>query len=393
MKKIAIYISIVLLCIACSTEDAKIDNYTHESKPSANLTEKTVNADLIALRGNNTRALYDYNSSSLTYKRFYEQGDQYFVANPYLTPECYVGDAYMSYGADLNLYDYRPATNDFMNANSMFYPYIYYDIWDADGDGNDDNEYDLLCDSLMFVIIDKNCTDMYWQMHRWNNAYFPYHASNAAAGPNDTCFYLGLESQKGTMKDCFCRQIAWIRYPHKLLDGTHIWGNTNAYYWLVLLFDSTEVASIDTIRMHADDNLTSKLYFKYTGHPSTHPALNNNEGPFAIGCDTIYPIEKGWKHADVYLSFFAGDGGSYTFTNFGFEVGWTDKFGVHHNSTEKINQDNIRPQKKYAAAGNVYKDAMTLTLAHGLQNMYEDEVVEVDKWETQIDSTVIIKKD
>lgn len=326
-----------------------------------------------------TRAFYSFNSENLTFLRLYQTGDYMFQFNPDFTP-----DLYMAYSILMKM-SYRVAQNDFYGTFISNEHYKYGVGWGADRPKTD---------TMMMVLWDQNFTSLYHQQFRWNLTNNALNVDPTKPN-NDTCIVVPLIGQLGTKEDAFSRQLPWCRYPLSRMQGTHVWNNLTAHYWLILLFDSTEVASIDTVRIHADEPMYDHVYWKYTGKLSY---LNNqwgmvNGGPYAIGCDTIYPIEKGWKHADIFISFFPGEPSYGTFHNFGFEIGWTDKSGIHHNSTEKINQDNVRPQAKYAAAGNVYKDAMTLTLAHGLQNMYEDEVVEIDKWNTAVDSTIIVKKD
>lgn len=401
MRKINIIWSLLLLSL-CGCSDNNIDVQKDDEVVISGGRHGSTQLSIPVsnLHGDNsTRAIYDFFSDNLTYLRLYEVGDKYFVANQHFAPESYCGpgdpglDWDVAFGNDLNLFSYRPVENDFWctNLGHNFF-YKSYNIWDSPkyptGYINDD-------DTLMTVIMDKKCRDLIYQPHKWAYTSNSHTSYNPSLPPDDTCFVLGLSDQDGTKEDCFSRQLPWVRYPVYLTKGTHVWKYLTSYYWLILLFDSTEVASIDTVRIHAEEPMYDHVYWKYNATVS-YLAKDwgmVDGGPFALGCDTIYPIEKGWKHADIFISFFPGEGGEGRYHNFGFEVGWTDKFGVHHDSKDPKNQDNVRPQVKIANAGNVYKDAMTLTLEHGLQNMYEDEVVEIDNWNTKVDSTVIIKKD
>lgn len=401
MYKRGIIWSLLLLSLCgCSDNntDVQTPNEIGANGGKHNSIQQSIPASNLHGKGS-TRAFYNFFSDNLNYLRLYELGDKSFVANQHFTPECYCdpGDAgydwNVAYGSDFNLFKYRLPQNDFWCTN-LGYNYFYksYNIWDSpeypSGYINDD-------DTLMTVIMDQNSPDLIYQGHKWAYTSNSHTGYNPSLPAYDTCFVLGLSNQNGTMEDCFSRQLPWVRYPVRLTEGTHVWKYLTSYYWLILLYDSTEVATIDTVRIHADEPMYDHVYWKYNATVS-YLAKDwgmVDGGPFALGCDTIYAIEKGWKHADIFISFFPGESGEGHYHNFGFEVGWTDKFGVHHNSTEKINQDNVRPQVKVANAGNVYKDAMTLTLAHGLQNMYEDEVVEIDNWNTKVDSTVVLHKD
>ena len=62
------------------------------------------------------------------------------------------------------------------------------------------------------------------------------------------------------------------------------------------------------------------------------------------------------------------------------------------DGTKHKGSSNVRPQVKVAAAGNLYKNGFMISKAHGLQNVYVDEKVEVDNWSKAYDQSVIAPK-
>jgi len=297
----------------------------------------------------NTRSLWSFNSDNLSITRQYEQGDILYIFNPYLT------DLYFQYNASYhdNELTYRPATNNFKGSAIWNKSWSPPNTW---GPKMTD------ADSLMLLIIDKNCSS--WKF----------------SSARDTSMTLDLTRQLGTQKDCFSRQLVYLCLPRSLYSGTHLWTNMIiAYYWLEFKFPDKDVASIDTIRVHADEPMPSNVAWKWRGYLSKN--YTEYKGPYAIGTNSFSSTG-----ADAFIAFYTGNGTT-TFNNFGFDISYTLT-----NGTKRKGSSNVRPQVKTAAAGNLYKNAFMISGAKGVQNMYVDEIVEVDKWTNVYNGTVIAPK-
>ncbi len=400
MKKIVIYLMFAVgLSLFFSCTDKGSYQYVEVEDDDSLLvdnTEETMFIPVSSIKyGDNTRALYRFQSENLNVTRWYQLTDYVLAVNPNWI-EYYYNYYRTKSNNRINRLYYRFTDNGFstVSASKMaefdvtFKTSMYWQIYIGKKaykvGGVQQKIQDE--DTIMLAIFDKNNPDVYYSPEWYD--------------PSDTTIVQGLTAQAGTKADCFSRQVPWVRYPKVLFGGTHVWRDLTAYYWLQILYDSTKVASIDTVHMHAEEGLASKLYFKYDATVSMDCTIW--DGPYAIGVDTMFALkghEYGQgvgecnKRADVFISFFPGLKTNNIFHNFGFDVSWTGTDGTKHSMKDPMNQENVRPQAKVASPGNVYRDAMTLTLEHGLQNMWEDEVIEIDKWNTKVDSTIIIKKD
>lgn len=339
IRNILILLSVIIM-YACSNDNVDATVETVDGK--IHLNKGSVSAPI---QGNaNTRALYSFQSDNLSFTRTYVNGsDVMFVVNHYLTP--YV---YKTYGKDTGKLFYRSSTNTFYGTYSTDL-YIEPEIWPgvmAD------------TDSLMEVIMDGSTTALTWEQ------------------PKDTSFLVDLTNQSGRMEDAFARQLPYTRIPVKRLEGTQIWTFLTSYYWVI--FNTTnDIQSIDRVEMVADEPLASKLYWKYTAKPSYLTEYNN---PYANGVVWNTP-----RQAYCFLSFYPGEDG--IINNLGFKVTYTLKDG-----TVKTETEHVRPQQKDAKPYNVYKNLFTLSKEHGLQNMYVDEVLEVDNWSKTTDIKADVSK-
>lgn len=346
----------ILLCVAtfvsCDNNDTKV--LTETEHVAQDGFEPAFTIPVWGMRGQtDTRALYIFNSDNLTVARSYETGDKMFVFNHFLQDAAYV---YYTY-ARLGMMNYLVASNNFKTDLVTFAT-----SWDATthkfGAGRIAD-----ADSMMFALFDSNCTDL---------RCYP---------SKDTSIVLGLNNQKGTQVDCFSRQLPFCRVPKVKASGTHMWINTTAFYWLIFKFPDKDVQKITNIKIHADEPLVSRAAWKYRGYLSKTATEYNS--PNATGTNSWNSDNSG---ADAFISFWVGDGTA-TFNNFGFDITYILTDGSQHTGSV-----DVRPQVKVAAAGNLYKNAFMISGAHGVQNMYIDEIVEVDKWDNAYNGTGIAPK-
>lgn len=392
MKSMKTNISLMALLaclfITCKDDYMPEPNYIDNASNTIEEEIQSIDANAISY-GGDTRSFYRFNSENLNVTRWYEQGDYMIEFNQYFGLYWY--NYYVVRTKRLNRLYYIPSDNNFstVNASQMALAGIPFQTTVA---WNKVNGSTVIKIGGVSQKVEDADTTMFFIVDKYNKGFL---FAPEEYEPTDTTLIQDLTNQDGTKKDCFSRQVPWVRYPKGLWTGTHVWKDLTAYYWLIMLYDSTDVASIDTIHMHAKEPLASRVYLKYNGTISDSTKW---DGPYAIGVDTMYAIPGNAyqdynKRADIFISFFPGLKSNNVFHNFGFDVAWTGTDGVKHYTYEPMNQEDVRPQAKVASPGNVYRDAMGLSLDHGLQNLYEDEVVEIDKWKTQVDSTVIIRKD
>jgi hypothetical protein len=274
-----------------------------------------------------------------------------YILNPYL-PKIF-WDMFPASSRHYNWLYYQPSTNKFKGTAAW---YTSFTPPKTLGPRMVDT------DSLQICIIDKNYADWDYDVAQ------------------DTSMILGLTKQKGTQLDAFAHQLIYLYLPRSLYSGTHLWTQTiMAYYWLIFTFPDRDVASIDTIRVHADEPMPSKVAWKYKGYLAKNYTEYN--APYAVGTNSFSSTG-----ADAFIAFYTGNGTA-TFNNFGFDISYTLTDGTKHKGSS-----NVRPQVKTAAAGNLYKNAFAISKAHGVQNTYVDEIVEVDKWDNAYNGTVIAPK-
>lgn len=338
IRNILILLS-AIISYACSS-DNNVESTAHGVE-GVQLKSGTVAAPI---QGNaNTRALYSFQSDNLSFTRTYEGSDVIFICNHYLTP--YV---YKTYGVDTGKMFYQAAGNTF---KGMYDISIYVDPEQWYGNM-------AATDTIMEVIIDGTTTSIKWDQ------------------PSDSSFILDLTNQSGRMEDAFGRQLPYCRIPTSKATGTQIWTFLTSYYW-VIFNTSVDIYSIDRVEMVADEPLASKLYWKYTGKPSYLTEYNN---PYTNGV-----IWNTLRQAACFIAFYPSEDG--IINNLGFKVTYTLKDGTVRTETEYI-----RPQQKEAKPYNVYKNLFTLSKEHGLQNMYVDEVLEVDNWSKTTDIKADVQK-
>jgi len=351
-----ILLLIVGFMFSCSdsSETNPIDNPYSIELEGADLS--SFPADNISVIGQHTRSLWSFNSENLSVNRVYEDGDVLYVLNPYLPKLLWTTFPYPAY--NYNRTYYNTSKNAFSVATQkggVFFQKTYVPPSKlSDQMANND--------SLMIAILDKN-------YNGWD-----YDAAQ------DTSMILPLTNQIGTQNDAFAHQMIYLTIPRSMYAGTHLWTQVlMAYYWLEFTFPNQDVASIDTIRVHADEPMPSKVAWKYRGYLSKN--YTEYKGPYAIGTNSFSS-----KKADAFIAFYVGEGTT-TFNNFGFDISYTLTDGTKHKGSS-----NVRPQVKTASPGNLYRNAFLISKAHGVQNTYVDEKVEVDNWSKAYDQSVIAPK-
>lgn len=339
---------VLIFFISCNSEE-KVENFVEETAIASETV--SIPVDRVLNGTGDTRTLWSFNSKNLTLTRIYESGDILYLLNPYLPAVFYT---YAAMGSvKYNYLSYNPSTNAFGGVavfQKKFTPPT--------------TVYDPLVpsDSVTLVLFDKNYADWSYKVEK------------------DSSLILGLKNQKGTQNDAFAHQATYLYLPYRLYAGTHLWTQTiMAYYWLIFTFPDQDVKSIDNIKIHADEPMPSSVAWKYKGYLSERYTEYN--GPNAIGTNSFSS-----SGADAFIAFYVGNGTA-TFNNFGFDITYTLTDNTQHTGSV-----NVRPQVKTASAGNVYKNAFMISKAHGVQNTYVDEIVEIDKWNNTYNGTVIAPK-